>query len=576
MTDLIKNSYIYQYNEAIKRGYIEIDGKEVKLVVGNKIKKVMRKLMGYFEDDRLYFDPKECYKRFKFQETLCLQGKKPYYNVPIKLMLWQKAIFEAVYSFKLKETGRRVINRCLIEVGRKNGKSTWMAGDINTDLFIGEGGIRICCASNEDKTAKFIWSEVHGMKKRLDPKDEVTAKNNSELRNEQRDIAVVRMSGRAVNDGDNFYKVYQDEGWDCKTEELPEACERSASTNDDYLYFIVSTNGPLNDMWFDKQLEYADAWLNDEIDDLNYIAFLYEQDDRAEIDAGDQDLWQKANPSLIYGVKKWSFIEKSIKKALIDKESRLHLECKDFNLKVTNARAWLEYYQYTYQQQPFKLSDFRGHVALGSVDLSDCGDLTVAELLFMRKGSDYKYIVCQPFIPSSKLEDKDNGAKYREWSQTINPVTGMPYIIVIKGNKIKHNHVAEWFQTLRQKYQINTVMIGYDPWHSDVFLQLCDKKTGYGFDTMKIDQNGKGMSYPMRMVERELDAGLINFCNNPVMEYCFNNTSAILKTFNGKDLIMPEKIDGNYSRKIDCVVALIILYATLEKNELMFSQRLKE
>ena len=41
------------------------------------------------------------------------------------------------------------------------------------------------------------------------------------------------------------------------------------------------------------------------------------------------------------------------------------------------------------------------------------------------------------------------------------------------------------------------------------------------------------------------------------------------------DLIMPEKIDGQYSRKIDGVVALIILYATLEKNEVTFNQYLQ-
>ena len=56
-----------------------------------------------------------------------------------------------------------------------------------------------------------------------------------------------------------------------------------------------------------------------------------------------------------------------------------------------------------------------------------------------------------------------------------------------------------------------------------------------------------------------------------VMKYCFNNTSAEIKN----DLIMPCKIDGQYSRKIDGVVALIILFATLEKNELTFNQYLK-
>ena len=573
MTDLIKNSYINQYNEAIKKGYIEIDGKKVKLVVGSKIKKAVRKLVSYFEDDRVIFNPKECYKRFRFEESLCLQGYAPYYNKPISLMLWQKAFYEAIYSFYDKATGLLLINEALLEVARKNGKSTMVAGDINTDLFIGQGGVNICCCSNDDRQAKFIWSEVAGMRSRLDVKDELTSHNLTEIKNNAKNIKVLRLSSKTQNkDGFNFVKASHDEAHDCKDDEVAEAVQRAMSTHDERLFITVSTNGFLNNMYFDKKLEYANAWLNDEIDNIHYLAFLYEMDDEAEIWTGDRDLWQKANPSLIYGVKKWSFIEENILKAQIDRESRMHLLTKDFNIKVSNAQAWLTREEYAYTQEPFTLNDFRGCVCLGSVDLSDCGDLTVSEALFMRRGDNVKYVVPQFFIPQSKLEDKDNGAKYKEWANTINPVTGEPYLIVIKGNKINQKHVADWYQSLRDRYGIETIMIGYDPWHSDIFLQWCDRKTGYGFNTMKIYQNSKLMSFPMKTVERDLNAKLINYCNNPVMEYCFNNTSAEIK----QDLIMPCKIDGQYSRKIDGVVALIILYATLEKNELTFNQYLRE
>lgn len=565
--------YIVQYYEAIKTGFIEIDGKQVMLVVGSKIKKVIERLISYFDDERILFDPKECYKRFEFEETMCLQGYAPFFNKPISLMLWQKAFYEAIYSFYDKQTGLLLINEALLEVGRKNGKSTMVAADGNTDLFIGEGGINICCCSNDDRQAKLIWSEVAGMRSRLDPKNEVTSHNLTEIRNNAKNIKILRLSSKTQNkDGFNFKKTYHDEAHDCKNDDIAEACLRSMSTHDEHLYVTVSTNGFLNEMYFDKKLEYANAWLNGEIDNIHYLPFLFEQDDESEVWSGNRDLWQKANPSLIYGVKKWSFIEQNIIKAQIDKESRMHLLTKDFNIKVSNSKAWLTLEEYDYEQQPFTLNDFRECVALGSVDLSDCGDLTVAELLLMRKGNSVKYVVPQFFIPESKLEDKDNGAKYKEWSQTINPVTGDPYVIVIKGNKINQKNVADWYQSLRDKYAIETIMIGYDPWHSDIFLMWCDKKTGYGFNTMKIYQNSKLMSYPMKTVERDLNARLINYCNNPVMKYCFNNMSAKIVG----DLIMPEKIDGQYSRKIDGVVALIILYATLEKNEVNFNNYLRE
>lgn len=564
---LNQTPYIVQYHEAIKRGYLEIDGKKVNLIVGSKIKKVIKILMGYFEDPNIEFNPKECYKRFKFQETLCLQGYAPYYNEPIKLMLWQKVIDEATYSFFEKETGKRLIHEVFVEVARKNGKSTKEAADINTDLFIGAGGVNYCVCSNDDRQARLIWSEVAGMRARLDTKNELTSHNLTEVKNNLKNIKVLRLSSKTQNkDGFNFVKAIHDEAHDCKDDEIAEAVQRAMSTHEDYLFKTVSTNGFLNDMYYDKKLNYANAWLNGEIDNKHYLAFLFEQDDEAEA-WGDIHLLEKSNPSLIYGVKKYSFLEESRQKALIDKESRMHFLTKDANVKVSNAMAWLTLEEYDYPQQLFTLNDFKGCVALGSVDLSDCGDLTVAEVLFMKRGDPVKYVVPQFFIPQSKLEDKDNGAKYKEWSQTINPVTGEPYVTVIKGNKINQKYVADWFQSLRDKYGINTIMIGYDRWHSDVFLTYCDR-TIYDFKTMPITQQPKVMSYPMKTVERDLNAKLINFCNNPVMKYCFNNTSAEIKN----DLIMPCKIDGQYSRKIDGVVALIILYATLEKNELTFNQ----
>lgn len=565
-------SYIEKYADAIERGSIDINGERVPLVVGWKIRAVVDRLLTYFDDTELVFDPRECYKRFDFQEHYCLQGYAPFYNEPLQLMLWQKAFWEAVYSFKDKRTGFRLIMEALLEIGRKNGKSTMLAGDNNADLFIGQGGVNICCASNDDRQAKFIWNECGGMRGRLDVRNEVTSQNLTEIRNKKKNISIIRLSSKTQNkDGFNFVKTTHDEAHDCKTDDIAEACKRSMSTHDETLYITVSTNGFLNGLYFDKQLAYANSWLNGEIDNPHYLPFLFEQDDEAEIWAGDRNLWQKANPSLIYGVKKWSYIEQNITKAQIDKESRMHLLTKDFNIKVSNAAAWLMLEDYDYQQEIKRLEDFRGHIALGAVDLSDCGDLTVAKILIMCKGDETKYIFTKYFIPESKLDDKDNGAKYREWSKAINPADGEPYITVCKGNKINQFDVADWLYSLQKRFGIWVYCTGYDRWHSDVFLVRMSKKEGYGMDTMPINQHPKEMSFPMKMVERDLQARLINYGNNPVDKMCFANTSA--KIVN--DRIMPEKIEGQYQRKIDGTVCLIILYATLEKCEAQYKQYLR-
>lgn len=555
--------FIVEYKEAIERGWIDIKGERKRLVVGWKIKKVIDILCEYLHDPRFIFDPKDCYKRFNFMETLCLQGYAPFYNKPIELMLWQKAFFEAIYSFKERSTGHLLINEALLEVGRKNGKSTMVAADMNANLFVGGGGRNYIICSNDDKQAKLIFDETKHMRQRLDVKNEITNDNLVEIRNEKKNIKISRMSSKTQNkDGRNCVCGVVDEVHDMKDDEIVEAVKRSMSTHDERLLMMVSTNGFINEGFFDKQLKYANAWLNGEIDNPHYLPFLFEQDDEMEIWSGDVEMWQKANPSLIYGVKKYAFIQESILKAQLDRESRIHMLTKDFNIKVGNSTQWLESTTYDYDQEVWSLEDWRGQLGICATDLSDTGDLTTAGVLFMKPEDNTKYTCIQFFIPESKLKDKDNGAKYLEWSKMINPQTGEPYVIVCKGNRINQKDVADWYQRLRDRYQIEPYTIGYDKWHSDLFLHYCDKKTGYGFRTEMILQ-GKYLSFPMKMVERDLTDRLINYGGNPVLKYCFSNTSAKIVG----DSIQPVKIDGLYSRKIDGVVTLIMLYATLDKSE---------
>lgn len=570
---MTKKPYLIQYKEAIERGWIDIDGVKTRLVVGWKIKRAVDILCSYFDDPRIEYNPKELERKIEFQENYCFQGKAPYYNQPLKLMLWQKAFWEGVYAFYEKETGLRLISEAFLEVARKNGKTTMVAGDGDSDLFIGNGGVDICVCSNDDRQAKLIWSEIKGMKERLDPKDLVTSKTLTEIRNNQKDIKIIRLSSKTRNkDGFNFVKAYQDEAHDCKDGEIAEACERSMSTHDEHLFITISTNGFLgSESYFGRKLKYANAWLEGEIDNIHYFPFLFEQDDESEVWGSDRDMWQKANPSLIYGVKKWSYIEQGISKAQVDSESRIHLLTKDFNIEVGNSKMWLAPSVYDYQQEMFTLEQFRKCVCLGAVDLSDTGDLTIAEAMFMRKGDDTKYIVAQAFLPEAQLKNEKNGKMYLEWSQRINPQTGEPYLILIKGNNIDQKYVADWFQRLRDKYEIEPVMVGFDKWYSNMFSIWMDKKH-YGINSMPILQNEKVMSFPMKMVERDLLAKNINFGNNPIMLYCFSNTSAKIKD----DLIMPEKIEGQYHRKIDMVVTLIILYATLNRNQATFDAYTKE
>ena len=77
------------------------------VAAGYWIKKEVRNLINDLKDPRYVYDTSEAHKRIAFQQKLCLQSKAPYYMKPLELMQWQLAWWEAVYSFKMADTGVR-------------------------------------------------------------------------------------------------------------------------------------------------------------------------------------------------------------------------------------------------------------------------------------------------------------------------------------------------------------------------------------------------------------------------------------------------------------------------------------
>ena len=535
-------NYLEEYYNLIQSGEV---------IAGYWIKKEVRNLVKDLSDKRYTYDTTEAHKRIRFMESMCLQSKAPYYMKPVQLMPWQKAWWEAVYSFKMASTGYRRFTEGLLEVARKNGKSTMFAADANTDLFIGECGTDLCCASNDDRQAKLIWSEVAGMRSRLDPKKSVTGQNLTEIKNRLRNINIFRLSARMPNlDGFNISKTYLDESHDISEENgqsvIAEACWRGMSSREEPLFLNCTTQGFNRDCYLDHKLAYAKKVISGEIEDIHFIAFLYEQDSETEIWT-DETTWEKSNPSIRYGVKKVSKIKRDIETAKFDKATRIHLLTKDFNIPQSNATSWLMLEDFDYNAS-FDLDDFRGSFVLGAVDLSATTDLTNAKILLMKPGEKTKYVLSHYWIPAIKLEnasDKDVGADYVEWSK-------QGFLTIQDGNEIDLTDVADWFFRLYKNYNLKPYKIGYDQRYAKTFLDRCAE---YGLETEMLNQ-GKYLSSAMKLTEADLKSRVINYNNNPVDKWCLSNCCCDVDNVGN---IQPVKSKTEKDKRIDGAVTLIML-----------------
>ena len=547
-------TYLEEYAELIRTGDV---------VAGYWIKKEIRNLLRDLQDCQYVYDVTEAHKRIAFQEKLCLQSKQPYYMKPIVLMPWQKAYWEALYSFRMSDTGLRRFTETLLEVARKNGKSSMVAADSVYDLFVGDGGMDICCASNDDKQAKLIWREIEGMRSRLDPKSTVTKKTLVELRNKLRNITVFRLASTTQNkDGYNISKTLMDESHDVDEEngqsQVAEACWRAMSAKEEPLFINCTTQGFNRGCYLDLKIQKAKAVIEGERDDIHFLPFLYEQDSEAEI-WQDERSWQKSNPSLIYGVKKTDKLRRDVEDARHDKATRIHLLTKDFNIPQSDAQTWLMLEDYDYQQESFDAENLRGSLILGAVDLAATTDLASAKALIMKPDDNKKYILSQYFIPESKLtdsSDKEAGAKYAEWARA-------GYLTICEGNEIDIAAVADWFYSLYKQYRLRPYKIGYDQRYAKAFIEQCQ---GYGFEVEMLAQ-GKYLSNAMKLTEAELKSHLVNYNNNELDKWCLSNCCCMVDNYGN---IQPVKNKTQRSKRIDGAVTLIMAYEMYRryKNEI--------
>lgn len=542
------DTWLETYYYAIKDG---------KIIVGRELMLQLEKLIKDLKNPKYIYDTTEAEARILFMETCCLQSKEPFFNKPLVLMLWEKCFIECVYSFKIAETGLDRFKDIILLVARKNGKSSVFAGDAMYDLFVGKGGQDICCASNDEKQAKLIWKEIYKMTSKLDQKMKIVHRNIIELENENLGNIIFRMSAKSQNqDGRNISKTYYDESHDSQDDDLVMACLQAMSIKDNPKFINCTTEGFIQDGYLDKKLKYVRAVLNDEYEDDTLLAFLYTQDSENEIYQNKLS-WFKSNPSLGI-VKKWTFLDENLNRAKFEKSTKVHVLCKDFNIKQNSSEAWLLESDYNYEQEIIDISAWKNCYCFGAVDLAATTDLTCAKVMFMRQNDNKKYVYTKYFIPESKLYDSDDkkaGAKYEEWARA-----GM--LDIHEGNSVDLAKVAEWFYSLYTDYGIIVYKLGYDQRYAKDFLETMKSLgMGYGKDEVceMINQSKYVMSIPAKHVEADLKSQLI--CGiNDMDKWCLSN--AAIEVDNQQN-IMLVKISA--PKRIDGAVVYVILYAIFER-----------
>lgn len=545
------NGFLEEYHSKCKSGEI---------IIGRELMIELDRLMEDLNNSRYIYDTRDADIRLDFIERCVRLTKSPFYNQPMKLLLFQKAFISALYGFKMADSGFDRFKKAVFLLSRKNGKSELCSALALTELVLGQEGSDIVLSSNDDSQADILFQATDTMRVMIDPKSQETWRNQKGIKCFANGNKIFKLSQRQRNkEGRNISWSVIDEVHEMQDNVILKSIEQSQSLKENPKLIIITTEGFIKDGVLDQLLADCRKILNDEDDGVSaerMLPWLYSQDSENEIWQNEKS-WQKSNPTLGV-VKKWDYMREQVDLASKNKSDRAFVLAKDFNIKQNSAQSWLNLEDYDYKAV-YNLEDFRGCIALGAVDLSETTDLTCAKVLMMKPNDNTKYIHTMYFIPESKLTDSDDkhaGAKYKEWA-----AAGL--ITVTEGNDIDLSRVADWFYSLYKDYNIKLWKCGYDQKFAKDFLNRMDY---YGWtksagELVMIIQNAQTLSNAIKLLEADLTHRLVNFNDNEVDKWCLKN--ACLKV---NDLSQCLIIKSEASKRIDGAVCKAILYEMYRQN----------
>ena len=557
--------YLVQYREAIRSGEI---------IAGQELIMELDRLIADLDNPKYIYDTTESRERMDFMEGCIRLTKSPFYGKPMKLMLWQKAFIEVIYSFKMADTGFDRFKKIVLLIGRKNTKSETCSALGLTEGFEGPDGADIVCSSNDDAQANILYEAINTMRLMIDPKSQDTHKNINCISIKEKGSKIFKLSDRTHNkEGRNIDFAIVDEVHEMKDNVIIKSIEQSQSLKDNPKLIIITTEGFVNDGVLDKLLVTCRKIINGEDDSISAertLPWLYTQDSEREV-WDNPKTWTKSNPTLEI-VKEWDYLYEQVDMARKSKADRMFVFSKDFNFKQSNSELWLDEKDYIYDAK-FDLEDFRSAICLGAVDLAETTDLVSAKILLQKKKKilnesgieeeildKTKYVFQHYWITESKLNersDKNAGAEYLEWAKA-----GL--MTICEGNDIDVSVVADWFYQLYKEYRIRLLKCGYDQKFAKDFLKRMDE---YGFEYEVIQQNMQTLSNAIKLVESDFKHQLINYNEHLVDRWCLGNAALSVNDI-GQCLIV--KPNNDNERKIDGAVTFAILYETYRRNRTEF------
>lgn len=518
------------------------------------------------ESDRLaieegcWFDESAGMRVVAFIERFCIQSVGEFAGKPLVLIEWEYDLTMRLFGWKRPDKRRR-FNSVYVEIGKKNGKSTFLAAlEIVLVLIDGEASPQVYINACDRGQASIIFDESARMvqasaelSRRLrivDYKKRIVCPSNHG--------SIRANSADAPNkDGFNPSAVLWDELHRQPDYALWEVFLYSMSARRQPLRIAITTAGEDDTgVWF-EQREYSERVAKGIIPDTTHLGIVYRCDPADDLD--DPEVWRKANPALGITIDEATFA-REWKTAKANPRLRAAFLRLRFNILGKSDSTLIPVEEWDACHDPLDLTECADLIATGGFDLASKIDLAAFVALIRRPDG---RLHCLPrfYLPEdrAKLGEQTDRVPYGLWAKqgwlTLTPGGATDY------EYIRHdiNRMAgrEWHEPDHAyrsdddaPFRLAFEEIAGDEWNAAQFATTLRDQDG--FRVTFITQGFRSLSPPTKELEKLVTIRGITHDGNPLMRWCIANAVAV------EDAQKNLKLDKKKSRlKIDGAAALV-------------------
>lgn len=467
--------------------------------------------------------------------------KGPKAGEPFLLEDWQAAIVRTLFGWKRPDGSRRY-RVAFIEVPRKNGKSTLIAGIAAYILFCdAEGGAECYCAASDREQASLVFNLTASMVRKSPGLDK-----RCKIRDSMKRIVYKDSFLRAIpaneggSHGFNSHGIFGDELHAWPNREFYDVLHTSTGAREQPIEIYITTAGYDRNSICYEVYKYASQVRDGAIEDNSFLPVIYEIGE--DEDWTDQAVWRKANPNLGVSVSE-EYLAREVEKgkqnpAYENTVRRLH-----FNQWTSQESRWLQMEKWRKCLATKEPLDPKAP-AFGALDLSSKVDVT-AWALVQRIANGWR-LRLHYFIPEGRMAEaeKRDRVPYSAWRRK-GLVTATP------GDAIDYAAIRE--RVLADCSGLQMAAIGYDPWNA---VDMAQHLEGEGLTMVEVRQGFASLSEPCKEIERCVIEGTLDHGGDPVLAWMAEN--AQVKTDENGN-IRPVKPDhAGSAKRIDGVLASVM------------------